>query len=52
MAAMLDINCMFALATPTCARVNSHARLSLQVVGLLVTMQLVGHGRHAMLASA
>ena len=36
MAAMLDINCMFALATPTCARVGSHARLSLQVVGPVV----------------
>ena len=27
MAAMLDINCMLELATPTCARVGSHARL-------------------------
>ena len=27
MAAMLDINCMFELATLTCARVGSHARL-------------------------
>ena len=49
MAAMLDINCMFALATPTCARVGSHARLSCKLLVRLYRASWCGQPRAASL---
>ena len=42
MAAMLDTDCMFEPATPTCARVGSHTRLHCKLLVRLSGLRGVG----------